>query len=67
MALTAWVLAIAAAALATPQAQAGDTGAAAAVGRWRTSEDAGIVEVARCGSGLCGHIVSSRRLKADPM
>ena len=61
------VLAVALAVLAVSGARAADQGADAAVGRWRTAQDGGVVEVSRCGDGLCGNIVTSERLKADPM
>ncbi len=38
----------------------------AAVGRWRTETRNGIVQVERCGSSICGTLVGSDGLKADP-
>ena len=62
-------IAVTAAALcaATVMAAAADPGTDAAVGRWRTPEDSAVVEVQACGGDLCGYIVTSDRLKADPM
>ena len=45
-------------------AAAADAGSVA--GRWRTPENSAVVEIAPCGSELCGAIVTSARLKADP-
>lgn len=36
------------------------------VGRWRTEVRNGIVEIARCGSSICGRVVDSDGLKANP-
>nr|WP_230292989.1 DUF2147 domain-containing protein [Croceicoccus sp. Ery5] len=36
------------------------------VGRWKTESRGGIVEIAKCGSSICGKLVSSDGLKADP-
>lgn len=36
------------------------------VGRWRTEVRHGVVEIARCGPSLCGKLVESDGLKADP-
>lgn len=48
---------------------AGSTAASSAVspiGLWLTPDDHGQVEVLACGDKLCGRIVTSDRLKADP-
>lgn len=37
-----------------------------AVGRWRTETRNGIVQVDRCGPSICGTLVGSDGLKADP-
>ena len=58
----AGALAIAAAALAA----AGAAWASPASGTWRTPENAGVVEVADCGGGICGRLVTSERIAADP-
>ncbi len=37
------------------------------IGLWKTPEDGGsLVRIEPCGAALCGHIVSSSRLRADP-
>ena len=41
-------------------------GTDAVVGRWRTPEDAAVVDVQACGGDLCGYIVTSNRLRIDP-
>lgn len=38
----------------------------AAVGRWQTETKHGIVEIARCGQSLCGKLVDSDGLRANP-
>ena len=37
-----------------------------ASGRWRAETKNGIVEVARCGGSICGTLVTSDGLKAEP-
>ena len=37
-----------------------------ALGRWRTETKNGIVEVERCGGSICGKLVGSDGLKANP-
>lgn len=46
---------------------AGSAAASPASGRWRTAEDGGVVEVSDCGVSVCGRVVSSKRIVADPM
>lgn len=41
-------------------------GADAAVGTWRTESKNAIVEMTRCGTSLCGKLVTSDGLKANP-
>ncbi len=41
-------------------------GANAVLGRWETTTRHGIVEVSRCGPSICGHLVESDGLRADP-
>ncbi len=36
------------------------------LGRWMTESDGGVVEIYRCGQALCGRVVTSNRLRADP-
>ncbi len=36
------------------------------LGRWRTAAQSGIVEIHRCGAGLCGRIVDAAPLRRDP-
>jgi uncharacterized protein (DUF2147 family) len=38
----------------------------AAVGRWQTENRHGVVEIARCGSSICGTLLSSDGLRANP-
>ncbi len=42
------------------------TGANAVIGRWRTESRGGVVEIARCGSSICGRLVDSEGLRANP-
>lgn len=37
-----------------------------ALGRWRTETRNGIVEIAHCGSSICGKLVGSDGLKTNP-
>lgn len=36
------------------------------LGRWRTAAQGGIVEIYRCGAGLCGRVVDAAPLRRDP-
>ena len=36
------------------------------LGRWRTTAQGGIVEIHKCGAGLCGRIVDAAPLRRDP-
>lgn len=36
-------------------------------GEWLTGKDGGVVQIARCGAGLCGRIVGIRRAPGEPM
>ena len=54
------------AAIATGAAKAADANPDAALGRWLTRENAGVVEVSKCGGGLCGVVVTSDRIRAEP-
>jgi uncharacterized protein (DUF2147 family) len=38
----------------------------AAVGKWHTETRGGVVEIERCGTSICGRLVSSDGLKANP-
>lgn len=61
-------LALIAAALlagAGPGAASAQT-ASTLVGRWKTPDDDGVVEIFSCGPALCGRIVSSATLKSRP-
>jgi uncharacterized protein (DUF2147 family) len=51
------LLAAAAAALASPNAVAG---------KWETPTRHGVVEIASCGASICGRLVDSDGLRADP-
>lgn len=53
--------ALAAACLLTTPAFAADP-----TGLWQTPTRGGQVEISKCGNGLCGRLVSSEGLKADP-
>ncbi len=47
-----------------PQGLASD--AASPIGVWTTPEDGGQVRILACGANLCGRVVTSRQLRADP-
>ncbi|MGC1302004.1 MAG: DUF2147 domain-containing protein [Caulobacteraceae bacterium] len=51
--------------LALATAANGDT-AASVVGRWRTAQGDGLVEIRPCGSWLCGYLLDHVRLRRDP-
>jgi len=36
------------------------------LGEWRTEKAGGRVDIRRCGSGLCGHVVDGAPLRANP-
>ena len=38
----------------------------AAIGQWHTETRGGVVEIERCGASICGRLVSSDGLKANP-
>lgn len=38
----------------------------AVLGRWRTEVRHGVVEIGRCGPSICGKLIDSDGLKADP-
>ncbi|MBE7217070.1 MAG: DUF2147 domain-containing protein [Caulobacteraceae bacterium] len=56
------IAALAACLLAT----AGAASASPVAGRWRTLENEGVVDVYDCDGGVCGRVVTSRRILADP-
>lgn len=64
MKLDAWVAGSVVAAWA--MATAGQAAASPASGRWLTPENDGVIEVADCGAGICGAVVTSERLKTQP-
>ena len=37
-----------------------------AIGKWHTETRGGVVEIERCGASICGRLVSSDGLKANP-
>lgn len=39
---------------------------ASPIGVWTTPEDGGQVRILACGANLCGRVVTSKQLKADP-
>ena len=55
------VLALAGAAPAVPAEQPGSI-----AGRWKTETRGGVVEIQRCGTSICGRIVSSDALRTNP-
>jgi len=55
---------LAAAALAAPVA--GAASADQALGRWSTPSKHGVVEVATCGSSICGRLMDSDSIRANP-
>jgi uncharacterized protein (DUF2147 family) len=61
-------LPILAAALVVPLAVAVASPALAqdVIGLWQTQTNGGQVEIARCGNSLCGKLVNSDHIKADP-
>ena len=50
-----------AAALATPAAPANDV-----LGLWKTETRGGVVQISRCGASVCGRLVTSDGLRANP-
>lgn len=38
----------------------------AAIGRWKTETHEAIVEIQRCGASICGRVLTSDALRADP-
>jgi len=58
------ILMILALAGAAPAAPAGQP--AGITGRWKTETRGGVVEIQRCGSSICGRIVSSDALRTNP-
>lgn len=38
----------------------------AAIGRWKAETRGGIVEIQRCGTSICGRILTSDKLRTDP-
>jgi uncharacterized protein (DUF2147 family) len=57
--------ALGAAALAGP-VHAAAAGPDSVVGNWHTETDNGIVDIRKCGSSLCGSIVTGDKIKANP-
>ena len=47
---------------AAPAPQSAD----AVIGRWKTPVKNGVVEIQRCGASICGHVVTSDGLRANP-
>ena len=39
---------------------------AAALGLWQTETRHGVVEITRCGASVCGHLLTSDGIRADP-
>lgn len=42
------------------------TPADSVVGQWRTETRGGIVDIQKCGSSICGRLVTSEHLRTDP-
>ena len=38
----------------------------AVLGKWQTPSRHGVVEIARCGGSICGHLIESDGLRANP-
>ena len=38
----------------------------AAIGRWKTETRGGIVEIQRCGTSICGRLLTSDKIRTDP-
>lgn len=55
-----------AAALLAAQSSGGTSAPDAVLGTWRTEVRNGIVAIQRCGASLCGRLVTSDGMKADP-
>ena len=56
------ILLMAAAVAATGRAGSADT----AIGQWKTETKDGVVEIARCGGSICGKLLTSDGIKANP-
>lgn len=52
--------------LLAPTAATAADGDAALLGRWKTQEQGGTVEIHRCGPALCGRVVDGVPLRANP-
>lgn len=39
---------------------------ASILGRWRTTDEGGVVEIQRCGAALCGRLVDAAPLRRNP-
>jgi uncharacterized protein (DUF2147 family) len=53
-------------AAATLGAAAPALAASPVAGQWRTPKFHGVVEISDCGDGICGRVIDSDRIKADP-
>ncbi len=58
-------LAMVAAALTATPVLAAD-GPQSVLGKWRTPSRHGVVEIARCGSSICGRLIESDTLRTNP-
>ena len=38
----------------------------AVLGRWQTETKGGVVEISRCGTSVCGRLVTSQKLRTNP-
>lgn len=56
--------ALVAAALAPGSASAANSDSV--IGKWRTPSKHGVVDIARCGSSLCGRLVESDNIRTNP-
>lgn len=60
------IAAVIAIASAGSAAQAAPAPTSAYLGRWLTESDGGVIEIYPCGAALCGRVVTSNRLRANP-
>jgi uncharacterized protein (DUF2147 family) len=60
------VAALAATLVTAAPGRAAGAPTSAYLGRWLTESDGGVVEIYPCGAALCGRVVTSNRLRANP-
>ena len=64
--MTAMKIALAALALLITSSGGARADQSDILGRWRTTQHGGVVEIYHCGGALCGRVVDSERLRANP-